>query len=87
MEINVLKKEKSEIIFEIDNVTIAEILRVYLAEDSSVDFVAWKREHLTKKPVVKIKTSGKDAKKILDSAVDSVTKDLDKVLEDFKKVK
>lgn len=87
MEINVLKKEKNELLFEIDNITIAEILRVYLAQDSSVDFVAWRREHLTKKPVFKLKTSGKDTKKVLDSAVNSVTKDLDKLLEDFKKVK
>lgn len=87
MEINVLKKEKNELLFEIDNITIAEILRAYLAQDSSVDFVAWRREHLTKKPAFKLKTSGKDAKKVLDSAVNSVTKDLDKLVEDFKKVK
>ena len=87
MEINVLKKEKNELLFEIDNITIAEILRVYLAEDSAVEFVAWKREHLTKSPVFKLKTSGKDAKKVLDSAVNSVTKDLDKLSGDFKKVK
>lgn len=87
MEINILKKEKNELTFELDSVTLAEILRVYLAEDSAVDFVAWRREHLTKAPIFKMKTSGKDVKKVLDSAVNSVLKDVDRLLEDFKKIK
>jgi len=87
MEINVLSKDKNELLFEIDNITIAELLRSYLAQDSSVDFVAWKREHLTKSPVFKLKSSSKDPKKLLDSAIDSIIKDLDVLLNDFKKAK
>jgi DNA-directed RNA polymerase subunit L len=87
MEVNVLKKEKNELIFEIDSVTLAEVLRVYLSKDSAVEFVAWKREHLTKPPVFKLRTSGKDAKKVLDAGINTVIKEADKLLEDFKKIK
>lgn len=87
MEVNILKKEKNELIFEIDSVTLAEVLRVYLSKDPSVEFVAWKREHLTKSPVFKLRTSGKDAKKVLDAGINAVIKEADKLLEDFKKIK
>ncbi|RLG12270.1 hypothetical protein DRN69_06925 [Candidatus Pacearchaeota archaeon] len=87
MEINILKSSKDEIRFEIDNLTIAEILRVYLNRDSSVTFVAWRREHPTQNPVLLVKTKGKTAKKAINDAVSVITKDLDKVLGDFKKLK
>ena len=87
MELNILKNEKEEIEFEIESLTIAEILRVYLNKDSSVTFAAWKREHPTKKPILLIKTKGKTAKKAVDDAVSAITKDLDKVESDFKKLK
>ena len=87
MELNILKNEKEEIEFEIESLTIAEILRVYLNKDSSVTFAAWKREHPTKKPILLVKTKGKTAKKAVDDAVSAITKDLDKVESDFKKLK
>ena len=85
--INVLKSSKEEIEVEVDSLTIAEILRVYLNKDSAVSFVAWRRKHPTENPVILIKTKGKSAKKAINDAVISVTKDLDKVLNDFKKLK
>ena len=87
MEINVLKSSKDEIEFEVGDLTIAEILRVYLNNDSSVSFAAWRREHPTKNPVMVVKTSGKTAKKALNDAVNSLVKDLDKLENDFKKMK
>lgn len=87
MEINILKNSKDEIEVEIEDLTIAEILRVYLNQDSSVTFAAWKREHPTKKPVLKVNTKGKTAKKAIGDAVNSITKDLDKFEGDFKKLK
>ena len=69
MELNILKSSKEEIKFEIDSLTIAEVLRVYLNKDSSVTFVAWKREHPTEKPIVLVKTKGKTAKKAVVDAV------------------
>ncbi len=87
MEINILKSSKDEIELEIENLTIAEILRVYLNKDSAVTFAAWKREHPTKKPILLVKTKGKTAKKAIDDAVSLITKNLDKLEADFKKLK
>jgi len=87
MEINVLKSSKDEIEIEIDNLTMAEILRVYLNKDSLVTFAAWRRDHPTKKPALLVKTKVKTAKKAINDAVSAITKDLDKLEGDFKKLK
>jgi len=87
MEINILKSSKDELELELENLTIAEILRVYLNKDSSVEFAAWKREHPTEKPILAVKTKGKTPKKAVADAVNLITKDLDKVEADFKKMK
>ena len=87
MEMKVLKSSKDEIELEVDNLTIVEILRVYLNKDSSVSFAAWRREHPTKSPILLVKTKGKTAKKAITDAVNSITKELDKVEDDFKKLK
>ena len=87
MEVNVLKSEKDEMEVEIESVTIAEILRVYLNKDSAVTFAAWRREHPTKKPVLLVKTKGKAPKKAIADAVNFCEKDLDNLNGDFKKLK
>jgi len=87
MEINILENSKDEIKLELENLTIAEILRVYLNKDDSVSFAAWKREHPTKNPVLLVRTKGKTAKKAINDAVSKITKDLDKIESDFKKLK
>ncbi len=87
MDIKVIGSLRDEIKIEFDNLTIAEILRVYLNKDPGVSFVAWRREHPTENPVLLVKTKGKSAKKAVDDAVKKITKDLDKVEDDFKKLK
>jgi len=87
MEINILKSSKDEIEIELENITIAEILRVYLNKDDNVNFAAWRREHPTEKPVLLVKTKAKTAKKAINDAVSAITKDLDKLESDFKKLK
>ena len=87
MEINVIKSEKDEMEVEIESVTIAEILRVYLNKDSAVTFAAWRREHPTKKPILLVKTKGKTPKKAIADAVKFCEKDLDNLSSDFKKLK
>ena len=84
MKTNFLKDEKNEAEIEIDNSTIAEILRVYLAQDDSVSFVAWKKSHPTKNPVLKVKASGKSARKAVEDAVSKIEKDIDKIESEFK---
>ena len=87
MEVEILESSKNEIKAKLENITLAEILRVYLNKDSGVSFAAWKREHPTEMPILLVKTKGKTAKKAIDDAVDEITKDLDKIEEQFKKVK
>jgi len=87
MEVKVLRKEKNEIEVEFDNLTFPEILRVYLNNETGVTFVAWKKEHSTKNPVLLLKTKGKDAKSVVDNAVGKIVKDLEKVESDFKGMK
>jgi len=87
MEIKVLRKEKDEIEIEFESLTITEILRAYLNKNPSVTFAAWKREHSTMNPILLVKTSGKDAKSVVDGATKSVLKDLDSIISEFKKSK
>ena len=87
MEINILESSKNEIKIEVESLTMVEILRDYLNKDTSVTFAAWKREHPIKKPVLLVKTKGKTAKKAINDAVSNITKDLEKLEDDFKKLK
>jgi len=87
MELEILKSSKDEIEVRLGSMTLVEILRVYLNKDPAVSFAAWKREHPSEKPILKVITKGKTAKKAISDAVTAVTKDLDKIEADFKKLK
>ena len=87
MELEILKNEKDEIEVRLPNLTLVEILRVYLNKDDSVTFAAWKREHPSEKPILKVQTKGKTAKKAINDAIAAITKDLDKIEDNFKKLK
>jgi DNA-directed RNA polymerase subunit L len=85
METKVLTDEKENLVIEMDNQTIAELLRVYLNKDENIVIAAWKRTHPNKPVIFEIKTKGKVAKKVLEEAVGAIEKDTSKVLDDFKK--
>ena len=87
MEIKILKEEKDDLEISIDNLTIAELLRVYLNKQDDIELAAWKREHPSKAPILKIKTKGKSAKKALEQAIEDIEKELDKIESEFKKGK
>lgn len=87
MEVKVLKSSKDEMEVQIENLTMVELLRVYLNKDSNVTFAAWRREHPSEKPILKVKTKGKTAKKAVADAADAAVKDLEKVEADFKRMK
>lgn len=86
MDVNVLKISKDEMDVELENLAIAELLRVYLNKDSSVTFAVWRRDHPSEKPVLVVKTKGKTVKKAMSDAITLITKNLDKVESDFKKI-
>lgn len=87
MDIKILKSEKNEIEVQINSLTLVELLRVYLNKDSGVTFAAWKREHPSENPILKISTKGKTPKKAIDDAVALVVKDLENLERDFKAMK
>ncbi len=84
MEVEILKHEKELFELKVDNVVVAELLRVYLNKQG-IDFVAWKREHPTKPVVFKIESKGKSVKKEVVDAIGTIKKDLDKVSKLVKK--
>lgn len=85
MEIKILKDEKNELEVQIDNQTVAELLRFYLNGDDSVKLGVWKKEHYSKPVVLRVESEGKTAKKALADAISKVQKDLEKYAEEFKK--
>jgi len=87
MEIKIIKDEKNDLEVQLDNQTVAELVRSYLNQDDKVKLGAWKREHYSKPVVLKITTEGKIAKKALHDAIAKAQKDLKKYSEEFKKAK
>lgn len=82
MQIEIVTQEKNEVELRMDNITVAEVLRVYLNE-AGADFAAWRREHPDKPIVMKIQ--GKDVKKDVSTAVKAIKKDLEEFVKSVKK--
>ena len=76
MEVEVVSHSANECDIRIDNLTVAEIVRVYL-NAQGIKFAAWRREHPTKPLVFRIESSGKTVKKAVSEAVSAIEKDLD----------
>jgi len=87
MEITILKDEKNDLEVQLDNQTVAELVRVYLNQDEGVKLGVWKKEHYSKPVVLKVVTEGKTAKKALNDAIAKAQKDLQKYADEFKKSK
>lgn len=86
MLVKVLKNEKDHLEVEIANVTVAELVRSELWNDTSITAAAWKREHPSKNPVLIVNTDGKKAaKKALTEALERITKLNEKVMAEAKK--
>lgn len=83
MEIEVINLEKDLCEVKLKNITVAEILRVYLNEQG-IKFAAWRREHPTKPVLFRIENSGKTVKKAISEAVLAVKKDLTKIVSNLK---
>jgi len=82
MEVNILKQDKDQLDVEIDNLTMVELLRVYL-NDNGAKMAVWKRSHPSKPAVLHIE--GPSPKALLKKAITAVEKDLKKYETEFKK--
>jgi len=86
MEVKILKDEKNNIEIELSNLTIAEVIREYLHQDSSVEFAAWRRDHPSKPIILKVETKGKTAKKAIEDAINLIIKEADSLVSIVKKI-
>jgi DNA-directed RNA polymerase subunit L len=75
MNVEIISEENDLLELRVDNLTVAEILRVYLNENG-IKFAAWRRDHLTKPVIFRIESSGKSVKKAITEAISSINKDL-----------
>lgn len=85
MKVEVIKSDRGEFEVKIDDITVAEILRVYLNKVSGVDFAAWRQDHPSNPAFMKIIVSGKSAKKAVGEAVAAINKDTSAILKVLKK--
>ncbi len=76
MNIEVISHSANECEVRVDNLTVAEIMRVYLNEQG-IKFAAWRRDHLTQPAIFRIESSGKTVKKAISEAVAAASKDID----------
>ncbi|MDP2947854.1 MAG: hypothetical protein Q8N88_07090 [Nanoarchaeota archaeon] len=83
MEVKILKDEKGELDIELNSLTVAEVLRVYLNK-KKVSVATWKREHPSKNPVLHIEAD--NAKKVLKDAISQIEKELNSAINGFKKL-
>ena len=84
MEVKILKEEKNTLDVELDSLTVAELMRVYVNKEGA-KLAAWRREHTTSNPVLHIEAD--NPKKILKKAVAEVQKELEAITSEFKKIK
>ena len=75
MNVEIISQTADGVELRVDNLTVAELLRVYLNEQG-IKFAAWRRDHLTKPVIFKIESSGKSVKKAVSEAVSAISKDL-----------
>ena len=76
MNVEVISAEPHLMELRVDNLTIVELLRVYLNKNN-IKFAAWRRDHLTKPVIFRIESSGKTVKKDIIEAISGISKDLD----------
>ncbi len=84
MNVEFLKNDKHDVELLVDNITVAEVLRVYLNEQG-IQFAAWRREHPSKPIIFRIQSSDKTVKKAVADAVIAIKKDCEKIVSGLKK--
>lgn len=78
MEVEIIKNEKNLMEIKVDNLVVAEILRVYLNK-AGIEFAAWRKEHPTLPAIFRIETKTTGVKKAVSDAVSNIKKDLSKI--------
>jgi DNA-directed RNA polymerase subunit L len=84
MEVKVINMEKDFCEVSVDNITIAEIVRVYL-NNQGIKFAAWRKEHPTRPVTFRVESSGKTVKKAISDAISEIKQELNKMSSEIKK--
>ncbi len=84
MKINIIKAEKDYIEIELDNLTVAELLRAELWNEKGISLAVWKREHPTKNPVLIVK--GKNVKDLLLKTIERIQTEIKQLIKEAKKL-
>jgi len=90
MDMKVLKDEKDELQIEFAETDqgFLNLIKEAVWQQSGVEFAGFSLEHPeTSKPVFIIKSKGKKAKDVWNSAVESASEELDKFSKELKKIK
>lgn len=90
MEFNILKDEKDELLIEFaeSDHGFLTLIKDAIWKESGVEFAGFKVEHPeTSKPIFIIKTKGKKAKDVWNSALETVSSEVDKFEKELKKIK
>jgi DNA-directed RNA polymerase subunit L len=90
MEATVLKEDKDSLQVELSEADhgLLNVIKEALWKQSGVEVASFRLEHPeVSKPVFVLKTKGKDAKKVWNSALESISSDLEKFEKEIKKLK
>lgn len=84
MEIKVLSEDKKSMDIEVDNLTVVELMRVYLNKEGA-KMAAWRRDHPSKNPILHIEAE--NPRKLVQKTIEAIQKELSSIEADFKKLK
>jgi DNA-directed RNA polymerase subunit L len=90
MEIEVLKEEKHELQVQFSEIDhgFLNLLKEAIWQQSGIEIASFRLEHPeVSKPLFVLKTKGKEAKKVWNSAIESVSEQLEKLSKEVKKLK
>ncbi len=90
MDVKILKDEKDELQIEFSETDegFLNLVKNAVWQQSGVEFAGFRIEHPeTSKPVFVVKSKGKKAKDIWNSAIESISEELEKFGKELKKLK
>lgn len=82
----ILKKEKNYLEIELNNLTLAEILRVYLWKNKNIIYAGWKRDHPSKPVILTLKTKT-NSLEILKKTIEKIREEIKELKEEIKELK
>ena len=80
-----MKDEGNVLEIELNDLTIAEVIRVYLHKNEDVEFAAWRRDYPTKPMILRVEVKKGSARKAVQEAIEQIEKESEKLVEVVKR--